>query len=185
MIFQKGKKVLRLQKISKFFNFLCKIGQENVFDNILERKKAFLDSKIIKISKQNLFDVIVESQKVFLDNKKQKFQKDEKSGFFQRGQSMVLVKNLKFSMLLFLARSTTKMCLTLLQKDKKRFYTIKKQKVKKVEKSGFFPRGLVHGLGKKFEFFFFFLLQAKEARKMFLLLFQKGKRRFQTLKSQS
>ena len=155
-IFQKGKKVLRLQKILKFFNFLCKIGQENVFDNILERKKAFLDSKIIKISQQNLFDVIVESQKAFLDNKKQKFQKVEKSGFFQRGQSMVLVKNLKFSMLLFLARSTTKMCLTLLQKDKKRFYTIKNKKVKKVEKSGFFPRGLVHGFGKKFEFFFSF-----------------------------
>ena len=53
-----------------------------MFDNILERKKAFLDSKIIKISQQNLFDVIVESQKAFLDNKKQKF---EKSGFFQRG----------------------------------------------------------------------------------------------------
>ena len=33
----------------------------------------------------------------------------------------------------------------------------KKQKVKKVEKSGFFPRGLVHGFGKKFEFFFIFL----------------------------
>ena len=56
-----------------------------MFDNILERKKAFLDSKIIKISQQNLFDVIVESQKAFLDNKKQKFQKVEKSGFFQRG----------------------------------------------------------------------------------------------------
>ena len=84
-IFWKGKKVLRLQKILKFFNFLCKIGQEHVFDNILERKKAFLDSKIIKISQQNLFDVIVESQKAFLDNKKQKFQKVEKSGFFQRG----------------------------------------------------------------------------------------------------
>ena len=32
----------------------------------------------------------------------------------------------------------------------------KKWKVKKVEKSGFFPRGLVHGFGKTFKFFFFF-----------------------------
>ena len=69
----------------KFFNFLCKIGQENVFDNILERKKAFLDSKITKISQQNLFDVILESQKAFLDYKKKKLKKVEKSGFFQRG----------------------------------------------------------------------------------------------------
>ena len=68
----------------KFFNFLCKIGQENVFDNILERKKV-LDSKITKISQQNLFGVILESQKAFSDYKKQKFQKVEKSGFFQRG----------------------------------------------------------------------------------------------------
>ena len=56
-----------------------------MFHNILERKKAFLDSKIIKISQQNLFDVILESQKAFLDYKKQKFQTVEKSGFFQRG----------------------------------------------------------------------------------------------------
>ena len=56
-----------------------------MFDNILERKKAFLDSKIIKISQQNLFDVILESQKAFLDYKKTEISKVEKSGFFQRG----------------------------------------------------------------------------------------------------
>ena len=84
-ILERKKKVLRLQKIWKLFNFLCKIGQENVFDNILGRKKAFLDSKITKISQQNLFDVILESQKTFLDYKKKKLKKVEKSGFFQRG----------------------------------------------------------------------------------------------------
>ena len=56
-----------------------------MFDNILERKKAFLDSKITKIGQQNLFDVILESQKAFLHYKKQKVKKVEKSGFFQRG----------------------------------------------------------------------------------------------------
>ena len=40
--------------------------------------------------------------------------------------------------------------------SQKAFLDHKKQKVKKAEKSGFFPRGLVHGFGKKFEFFFFF-----------------------------
>ena len=38
------------------------------------------------------------------------------------------------------------------------FLDYKKQKLKKVEKSWFFPRGLVHGFDKKFEFFLFFLL---------------------------
>ena len=52
-----------------------------MFDNILERKKAFLDSKITKISQQNLFDVILENQKAFLDYKKQKFQKSKNQDF--------------------------------------------------------------------------------------------------------
>ena len=56
-----------------------------MFDNILERKKAFLDSKITKINQQNVFDVILESQKAFLDYKEQKVKKVEKSGFFQTG----------------------------------------------------------------------------------------------------
>ena len=56
-----------------------------MFDNILEREKAFLDSKITKIRQQNLFDVILESQKAFLDYKKTEISKVEKSGFFQRG----------------------------------------------------------------------------------------------------
>ena len=30
---------------------LCSIGQENMFDNILKRKKAFLGSKITKLKK--------------------------------------------------------------------------------------------------------------------------------------
>ena len=48
----------------KFFHVFIfgKIRQENVFDNILERKKVFLDSKIKKLKKSNL-----------------------ESGFFQRG----------------------------------------------------------------------------------------------------
>ena len=40
--------------------------------------------------------------------------------------------------------------------SQKAFLDYKKRKVQKVEKSGFFLRGLVHGFGKKFEFFFFF-----------------------------
>ena len=49
-----------------------------------------------KINHQNVFDIILASQKSFLDYKKQKVKKVEKAGFFHRGSSMVLVKNLKF-----------------------------------------------------------------------------------------
>ena len=46
-----------------------KIGQENVFENILERKKCLSTLQ------------------------KQEVKKDENLGFFQRGSSIVLVKN--------------------------------------------------------------------------------------------
>ena len=52
-----------------------------MFDDMLERKRAFLDSKITKISQQNLFEVIIESQKAFLAYKKQKFQKSKNQDF--------------------------------------------------------------------------------------------------------
>ena len=49
-----------------------------MFDNILERKEAFLT----KINQQK---IILESQKAVLDYKKQKVKKVEKSGLVQRG----------------------------------------------------------------------------------------------------
>ena len=57
----------------KFFHLFIfgRIRKENGFDNILERKKAFLYYR------------------------KQKVKKVQKLAFFQRGYSMVLVKNLK------------------------------------------------------------------------------------------
>ena len=53
-------------------SFKANIGQENVFYDILQRKN------------------------VFLSYKNKKFKKMEKLPFFQRGQSMVLVKNWPF-----------------------------------------------------------------------------------------
>ena len=44
----------------------------------------------------------------------------------------------------------------------KAFLDYKKQKVEKVEKSGFFQRGLVHGFGKKIGNFSMFLFFCKK-----------------------
>ena len=46
-----------LVKNLNFFHLfiLGLIGQENVFVNILERKKGFLDSKITKLKKSNIW----------------------------------------------------------------------------------------------------------------------------------
>ena len=61
-----------LVKKLNFFHFLNlgKISQINVFDDILDRKKAFLDSQNIDL------------------------RKEKKIAFFWRGYTMVFVKNL-------------------------------------------------------------------------------------------
>ena len=88
-----------------------------MFDDILERRKTFLDSKIRKLKKsqnqdiskgvspwfwlkignfsiflffgkirqENVFDDILESKKAFLDHKKQKVKKVAESAYFQTG----------------------------------------------------------------------------------------------------
>ena len=50
--FQRGKSMALVKNLKFFHPFIFgKIRQENVFDNVLERKKAFLDSKITKLKK--------------------------------------------------------------------------------------------------------------------------------------
>ena len=84
-----------------------------------------------------MFDVILASQKSFLDYKKQKVKKVEKSGFFQRGQSMGLVKNLKFLHVFIFGTINQENVFDVILESQKPFLDYKKQKVKKVKKSGF------------------------------------------------
>ena len=88
---------LFLVKNLKFFLVfnLVKIGQENLFDDILERKKAFLQyentklkkskhwdfsKKLVKIGLENVFKDIIGSKKVFLDYEHRKLEKKRKIG---------------------------------------------------------------------------------------------------------
>ena len=51
-LFQKGKSTSLVKNLKYFLVFnLVKIGQENVFDDILERKKAFLQYENTKLKK--------------------------------------------------------------------------------------------------------------------------------------
>ena len=60
--------------------------------------------------------------------------------------------------------------------SQKAFLDHKKQKVKKVEKSGFFPKGLVHGFGKKFDFFsFFFTVGLIGQENVFVVILERKK----------
>ena len=134
-----------LIKNLKFFHLFIfgKIRKENVFDNILERKKAFLYykkqkvkksknwhfskgvtpwfwSKIWKfsiffiignISQRNKFDDILEKKRVFLDSKIRKSKK-LKNWDFSKGVSLWFRSKIaNFSMILFLSKSDRKTCL--------------------------------------------------------------------------
>ena len=102
-----------------FASFFLKeklVGRENVFDDILDRKKGFKTKKnlkffnfLCKIGQENVFDNILERKKAFLDSKIIKIS--------QQNLFDVIVES------------------------QKAFLDNKKQKFQKVEKSGFFQRG--------------------------------------------
>ena len=73
--------------------------------------------------------------------------------YFSKGAGVgPLVKNLKFfPCFLIFGKINQQNVFDVILESQKAFLDYKKQKVNKVEKSGFF-----HGFGKKFEFFFFF-----------------------------
>ena len=96
---EKSQMRLLLLKSLKFFLVfnLVKIGQENLFDDILERKKAFLQyentklkkskhwdfsKKLVKRGLENVFKDILGSKKVFLDHEHRKLEKRRKIGIF-------------------------------------------------------------------------------------------------------
>ena len=78
--------------------------------------------------------------------------------YFSKGAGVgPLVKNLKvFPCFLIFGKINQQNVFDVILASQKAFLDYKKQKVKKVEKSGIFPRELVHGFREKYEFFFLF-----------------------------
>ena len=98
------------------------------------------------------FAVFQKEKNVFLDHKNKKLKKMKNWEFFERGQSMVLVSNLKFfSIFLFERKQARKIRFTTFQKGKTPFQSIKQE---------------VKWLWSKIYNFSIFLFQAKQARKM-------------------
>ena len=114
-------------KIFHLFIF-GKIREENVFDHILERKKAFLDCKKEKVKKVKNWD-------------------------FSKGASpWFLVKNLKFFHLFIIVKISQQNVFDDILEMKKALLDYKKKKLKQ-SKIGIFPKGRVHGFDRKFENF--------------------------------
>ena len=150
MIFQKGKKLSQTIKTETKNSQKLGLFQRGQSMVLVKHLKIFHLFIFRKISQHNAFDNILERKKAFLDYKKQKV-KTVKNWDFSKGVSpWFWSKILKFSTFLFLAKLVSIMRLTIFQKGKKLFQTIKNTKLKK-SKIGIFPKGLVHGFGQKFE----------------------------------
>ena len=108
--------------------FSGNIGQENILNDILERKNAFLGYK----------------------NKK--FKKSKNCHFSKGFNPWFWSKNGHFSNFVFRAIQARKISLTIFQNDKTPVQTIKTRS-SKGRKIDIFPKGLTHGFGPKRPFF--------------------------------
>ena len=154
--------------------FLGNIGQENVFYNILERKKAFLGYKNKKFKKsknwhfskrlthglgpkkaiflhflflgiigqENVFDDILQRKNALLGNKQKNFKKSKNWHFSKGVNPWFLSKDGHFSNFFFLSKRDKEKSFHDLLERKNAFLGYKKKEVKKVEKLPFFQRGL-------------------------------------------
>ena len=150
-----------LVKNWQFFLFLIlgKIGQENVFYDVLERKNAFPGIK----------------NKKFKKSRKWKFSKGVSPWFWS--------KIVNFFLLLFHVKKAGKMRFTIFQKEKTCFYAIKTRSSKS-RKIRIFSQGLVHNFGLKLSIFPSFCFRQKKARKMCFTIFQKEKTSFYAKKQE-
>ena len=114
--------------------FLCNIGQENVFFDILERKNTFLGYKNMKSKK----------------SKNWHFSKGLTHGF---GPKMAIFPTFYF----YVNIDYEKVLYDILER-KNAFRSYKNKKLKKSRKIDIFPKGLIHGFGPKMAIFPTFFL---------------------------
>ena len=148
-----------LVKNWQFFLFLIlgKIGQENVFYDVLERKNAFPGIK----------------NKKFKKSRKWKFSKGVSPWFWS--------KIVNFFLLLFHVKKAGKMRFTIFQKEKTCFYAIKTRSSKS-RKIRIFSQGLVHNFRLKLSIFPSFCFRQKRPGKC-VSRYSRKKKRLSTLKN--
>ena len=160
--FSKGVNPWFWSKNGHFLNFffLGKIGQENVFYDILERKNAFLGYK----------------------NKR--FEKSKNCIILKRLIHGFWTKMSFLELLFFTVKQARKMSLTIFQHEKTPFQPLKSRRIKS-RKIHSFLKGLTQGFGLKMEYFLTSVFQVIYARNMCFTIFQNKKTPFQAIKTRS
>ena len=133
--------------------FLGNIGQENVFYDILERKKSFLGYK----------------------NKKCK---TSKNSHFSKGVNPCFGPTMAIFPTFFQAIQSRRMSFTIFQNEKTPYQAIKTRSAKS-RKIDIFTKGLTHGLVHKWPFFQFFLRRYRPGK--YLLRYSRTKKRLSGL----
>ena len=123
--------------------FLGNIGNENVFYYILEQKNAF-------------------------PSKKKKTSKTPKIDTFPKGLTYGCGSKMAIFPTFLFRQYRPGKCLLRYSKTKKPLSRLQKQKVQKVEKLTFFPKGLTHGFGPKMAIFPTFLYRQYRPEKCLL-----------------
>ena len=131
------------------------------------------------ISQENVFQDILERKNFYLGYKNEKFKKS-KMGVFPKGLLLGLVF-LSF----YLRQNRPEKCVSRYSRKEKRLLQTIKTRSLKSRKFVFFAKGLVHDFWSKIGNFSIFLFQAKQARKMCFTIFQNEKTFFQTIKTTS
>ena len=140
--------------------FFRQYRPEIVFQDILERKNAFLAYK----------------NKNFRKTKNWHFSKGVNPWFWS--------KNDNFSNFFFLVIEARKISFTILQNKKTPFQAIKTRSSKS-QKIDIFPKGLTHGFSPKMAIFRTFFFKIIQAKKMSFMIFQNVKTPFQAIKTRS
>ena len=107
--------------------------------------------------------------------------------FFQRGYSMVLVKNLKIFHLFYYWQNQPAKYVWQYSRKKKSVFRLKNQKVKKSQRIGIFPKGIVHGsmaLIKNLKFFHLFFLAKINEKGKWVWQYPRKKKAFLNYKKQ-
>ena len=113
---------------------------------------------LVLLGRENVFCDILEPKNAILGYNYKNFKKPKKLGFFQRGRSMVLVKNWPFFHFYILGLISQENLFYNILDKKNAFLSYKKQEVQKFKKIAIFSNGLAHGFSLLlaiFPFFFF------------------------------
>ena len=135
--FQRGWYIILVKKLKIFHGFIFrKIDKENVFDEILHRKKAFLDIKKINF-------------------------KNSKKLHFSKGVSPWFSSKIWDFSFFYFWKSRREKCVWRYSQSKNSLFRLKKTLILKTRNKCIFPKGLVHGFGQKIDFFSIFSFLGK------------------------